>query len=168
MRSKPIALFLNSTCPNRLLCFLLYRRILNYPIFWCRTGLASYNILHNPRYKEGFAISWRFAMTHQHVRSIRLDKGASWVDGESYLPEHSDAKAVDERLKIGNTIRGGVNHKRMSLLATASRPLSTSSSYSTVSRTRRTPSKQTLNLQTLREKEVGGTGRRTPSPSRRV
>lgn len=33
-------------------------------------GLATYNILHNPKYKEQFAITWKFAMRHRHVRSV--------------------------------------------------------------------------------------------------
>jgi hypothetical protein len=33
-------------------------------------GLATYNVLHNPVYKELFAISWKFAMSHNRVRSI--------------------------------------------------------------------------------------------------
>ena len=35
-------------------------------------GLATYNILHNPKYKEQFAITWKFAMRHRHVRSVVL------------------------------------------------------------------------------------------------
>ena len=35
-------------------------------------GLATYNILHNPKYKEKFAITWKFAMRHRHVRSVIL------------------------------------------------------------------------------------------------
>lgn len=34
--------------------------------------IASYSILKNPRYKEKFAISWNFAMTHRRVSEVRL------------------------------------------------------------------------------------------------
>jgi hypothetical protein len=34
-------------------------------------GLASYNILQNPRYKEAFGITWKFAMDHTRVASVR-------------------------------------------------------------------------------------------------
>ena len=40
-------------------------------------GLATYNILHNPVYKESFAISWKFAMSHRRVRSVHLGRGAT-------------------------------------------------------------------------------------------
>lgn len=34
-------------------------------------GLASYNILQNPKYKEAFGISDTFALKHATVRSLR-------------------------------------------------------------------------------------------------
>lgn len=34
-------------------------------------GLPNYNILQNPKYKEDFAISDKFALTHNHVKSVR-------------------------------------------------------------------------------------------------
>eukprot|EP01038_Epipyxis_sp_PR26KG_P011217 gene11217-15051_t len=34
-------------------------------------GLATYNILQNPKYKESFAITWKFAFEHSKVRSVR-------------------------------------------------------------------------------------------------
>lgn len=37
-------------------------------------GLATYNILQNPTYKEAFAITWKFAMTNKNVRSVRNNK----------------------------------------------------------------------------------------------
>eukprot|EP00605_Chrysophyceae_sp_TOSAG23-4_P002640 GSChrysophyteH1.ASY1.ANO1.2916.1 assembled CDS len=37
-------------------------------------GLATYNILHNPVYKESFAISWKFAMSHRRVRSVHMGR----------------------------------------------------------------------------------------------
>ena len=37
-------------------------------------GLATYNILQNPIYKESFAITWKFAMTNKDVRSVRNNK----------------------------------------------------------------------------------------------
>jgi len=40
-------------------------------------GLATYNILQNPLYKELFGITWRFALEHQHVRSVQFSKGAA-------------------------------------------------------------------------------------------
>jgi hypothetical protein len=45
-------------------------------------GLASYNILQNPKYKKAFAISDRFAMMHTHVESIRGTLG-NFDDDES-------------------------------------------------------------------------------------
>lgn len=40
-------------------------------------GLASYNILQNPSYKEAFGITWKFAVTHKDVRSVRTIKVSS-------------------------------------------------------------------------------------------
>lgn len=37
-------------------------------------GMASYNLLQNPKYKEAFGISWSFAVQHHHVGSILEDK----------------------------------------------------------------------------------------------
>lgn len=37
-------------------------------------GLATYNILQNPKYKESFAITWKFAMSNKSVRSVRMNK----------------------------------------------------------------------------------------------
>lgn len=37
-------------------------------------GLATYNILQNPAYKEAFGITWKFAIDHHDVRSIRKHK----------------------------------------------------------------------------------------------
>lgn len=34
-------------------------------------GLASYNILQNPTYKEAFGITWKFAVEHKGVRDVR-------------------------------------------------------------------------------------------------
>jgi hypothetical protein len=34
-------------------------------------GLANYNILQNPKYKEAFGITWKFAIDHNNVRSVR-------------------------------------------------------------------------------------------------
>lgn len=40
-------------------------------------GLATYNILQNPVYKDAFGITWKFAVEHKDVNAIRLDKGAA-------------------------------------------------------------------------------------------
>lgn len=37
-------------------------------------GLATYNILQNPKYKESFAITWKFAMTNKYVSNVRNNK----------------------------------------------------------------------------------------------
>ena len=37
-------------------------------------GLATYNILQNPIYKESFAITWKFAMNNKNVRNVRNNK----------------------------------------------------------------------------------------------
>lgn len=34
-------------------------------------GLATYNVLQNPKYKEAFGITWKFAVDHSRVRSVR-------------------------------------------------------------------------------------------------
>ena len=44
-------------------------------------GLATYNMLQNPQYKENFGITWKFAIDHSHVRSIRFDQGGA-IDEE--------------------------------------------------------------------------------------
>jgi len=35
-------------------------------------GLATYNILQNPHYMQGFAISAQFAMEHQNLKSMKF------------------------------------------------------------------------------------------------
>jgi hypothetical protein len=37
-------------------------------------GLATYNVLQNPLYKEAFGITWKFAVDHRDVRSVRSIK----------------------------------------------------------------------------------------------
>ncbi len=37
-------------------------------------GLATYNVLQNPSYKEAFGITWKFAVTHKDVRQVRTIK----------------------------------------------------------------------------------------------
>lgn len=70
-------------------------------------GLATYNILHNPYYKELFAISWKFAMTHHRVRSVYLSdrqKEASFSD--LHINDHeaeADARKV-EKLRRASAI----------------------------------------------------------------
>ena len=46
-------------------------------------GLATYNILQNPIYKESFAITWKFAMTNKDVRSVRNNKVSSSRGGSN-------------------------------------------------------------------------------------
>jgi hypothetical protein len=47
--------------------------------------IATYNVLHNPVYKEKFAITWKFAMQHRHISSIKMstDKGKSLIDNKT-------------------------------------------------------------------------------------
>merc|ERR1711871_357850 len=60
-------------------------------------GLATYNILHNPIYKENFAITWKFAMKHKHVRSVLLYDSTS---SNTYTEAVKDADALRaERLR---------------------------------------------------------------------
>jgi hypothetical protein len=54
-------------------------------------GLATYNILHNPVYKEKFAITWKFAMRHHRVRSVLLYDTSA---GSTYDEAQKDADAL--------------------------------------------------------------------------
>lgn len=56
-------------------------------------GLASYNILQNPVYKEKFSISWSFAMTHNKVRSVRLT--TAQAENSSFYEGAEDASRVE-------------------------------------------------------------------------
>lgn len=49
-------------------------------------GLATYNILQNPAYKEAFGITWKFAIDHHDVRSIRKHKVMLFIDKPLDLP----------------------------------------------------------------------------------
>lgn len=40
-------------------------------------GLATYNVLQNPKYREAFAITDQFALHHRHVNSLRYFSGFS-------------------------------------------------------------------------------------------
>lgn len=53
-------------------------------------GLATYNILQNPTYKEQFAITWKFAMTNKNVRSVRNNKAKAQAG-----VDESDADKVE-------------------------------------------------------------------------
>jgi hypothetical protein len=60
-------------------------------------GLATYNILHNPVYKEQFAITWKFAMKHRRVKSVLLYDSTA---GTAYDESLKDADALRaERLR---------------------------------------------------------------------
>ena len=52
-------------------------------------GLHSYNILQNPRYKQAFAISDRFAELHRHVESIRGHLALPFEDEEEQEGEEA-------------------------------------------------------------------------------
>jgi hypothetical protein len=72
-------------------------------------GLATYNILQNPFYKESFGITWKFAVDHKDVRSVRrLKLRAQRSDKED------DAAEVDTlnraALSVGITERLSGTH----------------------------------------------------------
>lgn len=48
-------------------------------------GLGTYNILQNPEYKQAFAISWKFAVEHHHIKSLTLAKAT--IDDEDDLDQ---------------------------------------------------------------------------------
>lgn len=54
-------------------------------------GLSTYNILQNPAYKEAFAITWKFAVTNKHVRSVRLLKAKAHANDDE-----TDAAKIDQ------------------------------------------------------------------------
>lgn len=45
-------------------------------------GLSTYNVLQNPIYKEAFAITWKFAVSNNTVRSVRTLKRKAHVDAD--------------------------------------------------------------------------------------
>lgn len=45
-------------------------------------GLANYNILQNPIYKEKFAITWKFAIENKNVRSVRNMRAKAHIGDE--------------------------------------------------------------------------------------
>ena len=65
-------------------------------------GLATYNILHNIKYKELFQISWEFAFKHSHVRSVRLDK-------PMHDEQDSDAKIVERKRRNTAFVHSGAD-----------------------------------------------------------
>lgn len=60
-------------------------------------GVTTYNVLQNPVYKTRFSISWNFAMTHRHVRSVRLSSAASSVaETRREEAEHVNLNRVED------------------------------------------------------------------------
>ena len=57
------------------------------------SGLATYNILQNPKYKEQFAITWKFAMNNNSVRSVRNNKARAHI-----ASDETDADKMEVRL----------------------------------------------------------------------
>lgn len=62
-------------------------------------GLASYNILQNPVYKEKFSISWNFAMSHNRVRSVRLTTAQQ--GRSSFYNDEGDEEQVERMRRRG-------------------------------------------------------------------
>jgi hypothetical protein len=65
------------------------------------SGLASYNILHNPIYKERFGVSWRFALTHNGLRDVR--KSALIADEDDDIIKAHNTILRKYRLQAGNS-----------------------------------------------------------------
>eukprot|EP00956_Cyclotella_meneghiniana_P038376 scaffold153312_cov24-Cyclotella_meneghiniana.AAC.1 len=63
-------------------------------------GLATYNILQNPKYQEAFAITPEFAATHNKVRSGE-DTEVNKEKGCSSLAKHSRNKIVMSNTRAG-------------------------------------------------------------------
>jgi len=64
--------------------------------------LATYNILHNIKYKELFQISWEFAFAHSHIRSVRMDKPLS-------DETDNDAKLVERKRRNTAFVHAGID-----------------------------------------------------------
>ena len=58
-------------------------------------GLASYNLLQNPRYKERFAITWNFAFQHRDLRSVLYE-----VSAQSNPDDDDDIARVDKLVRL--------------------------------------------------------------------
>lgn len=63
-------------------------------------GLSTYNVLQNPVYKEAFAITWKFAVANNTVRSVRKLKRKAHVDADE---DDADKVEVLRRTSILET-----------------------------------------------------------------
>lgn len=69
-------------------------------------GLSTYNVLENPIYKEAFAITWKFAVANNTVRSVRKLKRKAHVDADE-----DDAGKV-EALRRGSILESDRKRKQ--------------------------------------------------------
>ena len=92
------------------------------------TGLATYNIMHNTKYKELFNISWDFAFKHSHLLSVRLDKPMGHLDERDV-----DAKAIERKRRNTVFAHGGSESSKIiesTRVSHATRGSTDSESYS--------------------------------------
>jgi len=85
-------------------------------------GLASYNILQNPTYKEAFGITWKFAVEHKGVRDVRNMKAkaqAAEDEDDAVKVEELTRSAVGSPrnlrsppVKAGKKMAGGLDRNR--------------------------------------------------------
>lgn len=64
-------------------------------------GLATYNILQNPIYKEAFAITWKFAMENKRVLEVRQMKAKA----QASLEEQDVVKVANMQRVLGGKTR---------------------------------------------------------------
>jgi len=85
-------------------------------------GLASYNILQNPTYKEAFGITWKFAVENKGVRDVRKMKAkaqATEDEDDAAKVEELTRNAVglprnlrSQPAKAGKKMAGGLDRNR--------------------------------------------------------
>lgn len=61
--------------------------------------MSTYNILQNPKYKEQFAITWKFAMNNKSVRSVRNNKARA-----AEASDETDADKMEVKFYDKNTV----------------------------------------------------------------
>jgi hypothetical protein len=69
------------------------------------SGLASYNILHNPIYKEKFGISWKFALTHDSLRDVRRSNFIADEDDDIIKAHNTILRKYKVALQQGTSFR---------------------------------------------------------------
>jgi hypothetical protein len=78
-------------------------------------GLATYNILQNPKYKEAFGITDGFALMHGRVKSLKNFAKISF-EGMAELERHSETSSIvttsiapSDLVTLANAGNGGIN-----------------------------------------------------------